>query len=76
MCLSVLTIDIQQEILLFCFIRLTSEFDSIMGLGKGAFGRVFKAKEKLLKKDYAIKIVRCKEYVKIMFSIFNMRFVV
>ncbi|XP_039995862.1 interferon-induced, double-stranded RNA-activated protein kinase isoform X2 [Xiphias gladius] len=41
--------------------RFTSEFDSIERLGKGAFGRVFKAKEKLLNKYYAIKIVRCKE---------------
>ncbi|XP_030603714.1 interferon-induced, double-stranded RNA-activated protein kinase-like isoform X2 [Archocentrus centrarchus] len=41
--------------------RFTSEFDSIERLGKGAFGRVFKAKHKLLEKYYAIKIVRCKE---------------
>uniref|UniRef100_A0A4W6CDP4 non-specific serine/threonine protein kinase n=1 Tax=Lates calcarifer TaxID=8187 RepID=A0A4W6CDP4_LATCA len=41
--------------------RFTSEFDSIERLGKGAFGRVFKAKQKLLDKYYAIKIVRCKE---------------
>ncbi|XP_071337245.1 interferon-induced, double-stranded RNA-activated protein kinase-like [Trachinotus anak] len=41
--------------------RFTSEFDSIECLGKGAFGRVFKAKQKLLDKYYAIKIVRCKE---------------
>ncbi|XP_069545907.1 interferon-induced, double-stranded RNA-activated protein kinase [Brachyistius frenatus] len=39
----------------------TSEFDSIERLGKGAFGRVFKAKQKLLEKYYAIKIVRCRE---------------
>ncbi|XP_044070943.1 interferon-induced, double-stranded RNA-activated protein kinase-like isoform X3 [Siniperca chuatsi] len=41
--------------------RFTSEFDSIVCLGKGAFGHVFKAKQKLLEKYYAIKIVRCKE---------------
>ncbi|XP_056250693.1 interferon-induced, double-stranded RNA-activated protein kinase isoform X1 [Seriola aureovittata] len=41
--------------------RFTSEFDSIERLGKGAFGRVFKAKQKLLGKFYAVKIVRCKE---------------
>nr|XP_033469730.1 serine/threonine-protein kinase par-1-like [Epinephelus lanceolatus] len=44
--------------------RFTAEFDSIVCLGKGAFGRVYKAKQKLLKKDYAIKIVRCKEIKK------------
>ena len=42
-------------------LRFTSEFDSIERLGKGAFGHVFKAKEKLLNKYCAIKIVRCKE---------------
>ncbi|KAM9345453.1 interferon-induced, double-stranded RNA-activated protein kinase [Symphorus nematophorus] len=41
--------------------RFTSEFDSIMCLGKGAFGCVFKANQKLLRKNFAIKIVRCKE---------------
>ncbi|XP_070771788.1 interferon-induced, double-stranded RNA-activated protein kinase isoform X2 [Enoplosus armatus] len=41
--------------------RFTLEFDSIVCLGKGAFGRVFKAKQKLLGKYCAIKIVRCKE---------------
>ncbi|XP_062286854.1 interferon-induced, double-stranded RNA-activated protein kinase-like [Scomber scombrus] len=41
--------------------RFTSDFDSIEPLGKGAFGCVFKAKDKLLHKCYAIKIVRCKE---------------
>ncbi len=40
--------------------RFTSEFDSIMCLGKGAFGCVFKARNTLLEKFYAIKIVRCK----------------
>uniref|UniRef100_A0A3Q3VR66 non-specific serine/threonine protein kinase n=1 Tax=Mola mola TaxID=94237 RepID=A0A3Q3VR66_MOLML len=41
--------------------RFTSEYDSIVCLGKGTFGRVFKAREILLMKDYAIKVVRCKE---------------
>ncbi|XP_042288916.1 interferon-induced, double-stranded RNA-activated protein kinase [Thunnus maccoyii] len=41
--------------------RFTAEFESIDCLGKGAFGRVFKAKQKLLGKYFAIKIVRCKE---------------
>uniref|UniRef100_A0A3Q1EXF0 non-specific serine/threonine protein kinase n=1 Tax=Acanthochromis polyacanthus TaxID=80966 RepID=A0A3Q1EXF0_9TELE len=41
--------------------RFMSEFDSIERIGKGAFGRVFKAKQKLLDKYFAIKIVRCKE---------------
>ncbi|XP_059215936.1 interferon-induced, double-stranded RNA-activated protein kinase [Centropristis striata] len=44
--------------------RFTSEFDSITCLGKGAFGCVFKAKQILLKKFYAIKIVRCKDIKK------------
>lgn len=41
--------------------RFTSEFDNIERLGEGAFGYVFKARNKLLEKHYAIKIVRCKE---------------
>ncbi|XP_039638995.1 interferon-induced, double-stranded RNA-activated protein kinase-like isoform X4 [Perca fluviatilis] len=44
--------------------RFTSDFDSIVCLGKGAFGQVFKAQQKLIKKYYAIKIVRCKEIKK------------
>ncbi|XP_074502689.1 interferon-induced, double-stranded RNA-activated protein kinase-like [Sebastes fasciatus] len=44
--------------------RFTSEFDSIVCLGRGAFGRVFKAQQKLSKKDYAVKVVRCKEIKK------------
>uniref|UniRef100_A0AAQ5YYQ0 non-specific serine/threonine protein kinase n=1 Tax=Amphiprion ocellaris TaxID=80972 RepID=A0AAQ5YYQ0_AMPOC len=41
--------------------QFTSDFDSIEQLGEGAFGRVFKAKHKLLDMYYAIKIVRYKE---------------
>ncbi|TMS04219.1 Interferon-induced, double-stranded RNA-activated protein kinase [Larimichthys crocea] len=41
--------------------RFTAEFDSIVFLGSGGFGHVFKAKQILLKKYFAIKIVRCKE---------------
>ncbi|KAM8738325.1 interferon-induced, double-stranded RNA-activated protein kinase [Acanthopagrus schlegelii] len=41
--------------------RFKSEYDSIMCLGKGAFGHVYKAKQKLLHKYFAVKIVRCKE---------------
>ncbi|XP_030603718.1 interferon-induced, double-stranded RNA-activated protein kinase isoform X2 [Archocentrus centrarchus] len=41
--------------------RFTSEFDCIERLGKGAFGRVFKANQKLLQKYYAIKIIHRKE---------------
>ncbi|XP_078129318.1 interferon-induced, double-stranded RNA-activated protein kinase-like isoform X2 [Sander vitreus] len=44
--------------------RFTSDFDFIVCLGKGAFGQVFKAEQKLIKKYYAIKIVRCKEIKK------------
>ncbi|KAG7999985.1 Interferon-induced [Nibea albiflora] len=42
-------------------IRFTSEYESIVFLGRGGFGCVFKAKQILLKRDFAIKIVRCKE---------------
>uniref|UniRef100_G3NK90 non-specific serine/threonine protein kinase n=1 Tax=Gasterosteus aculeatus aculeatus TaxID=481459 RepID=G3NK90_GASAC len=42
----------------------TSEFDSIESLGKGSFGHVFKAEDKLLRKSFAIKIVRCKDVKK------------
>ncbi|KAK0153709.1 Interferon-induced, double-stranded RNA-activated protein kinase [Merluccius polli] len=38
-----------------------NEFDNIEPLGKGGFGRVFKARQKHLQQDYAVKIVRCKE---------------
>ncbi|XP_056292073.1 interferon-induced, double-stranded RNA-activated protein kinase-like isoform X2 [Pseudoliparis swirei] len=41
--------------------RFTTEYDSMESLGKGAFGKVFRAKQKLLNKYYAVKIVRCKE---------------
>ncbi|XP_050932597.1 uncharacterized protein LOC108885817 [Lates calcarifer] len=41
--------------------NFASEFDSIKKLGRGAFGCVFKATQKLLGKDYAIKIVPYKE---------------
>ncbi|XP_032397475.1 interferon-induced, double-stranded RNA-activated protein kinase isoform X2 [Etheostoma spectabile] len=44
--------------------RFTSDFDFIVCLGKGAFGQVFKAEQKLIKKCYAIKIVRCKDIKK------------
>uniref|UniRef100_A0A8C5GB27 non-specific serine/threonine protein kinase n=1 Tax=Gouania willdenowi TaxID=441366 RepID=A0A8C5GB27_GOUWI len=43
------------------FIRFTTDYDSIERLGKGGFGRVFKAKQKLLNRYFAIKIVQCKE---------------
>ncbi|XP_058507656.1 interferon-induced, double-stranded RNA-activated protein kinase-like [Solea solea] len=41
--------------------RFKSDFDCIEQIGKGAFGRVYKAREKLLDKNYAVKIVRYKE---------------
>ncbi|XP_068424343.1 interferon-induced, double-stranded RNA-activated protein kinase [Clinocottus analis] len=44
--------------------RFTSEFDSIVSLGQGTFGRVFVARQKLLEKYFAVKIVRCKEIKK------------
>lgn len=46
--------------------RFTSEFDSIVSLGSGSFGRVYKAQQKLVTKDYAIKIVPCKEIKKVL----------
>uniref|UniRef100_A0A8C9XGP5 Protein kinase domain-containing protein n=1 Tax=Sander lucioperca TaxID=283035 RepID=A0A8C9XGP5_SANLU len=46
------------------FYRFKSEFDCEDLLGKGAFGEVHKAKHKLTKKDYAVKIVRFKEVEK------------
>ncbi|KAI3362638.1 hypothetical protein L3Q82_001715 [Scortum barcoo] len=44
--------------------RFKSEFESILRLGEGAFGRVFEANEKLTKKRCAVKIVRCKDIQK------------
>ncbi|XP_070833340.1 interferon-induced, double-stranded RNA-activated protein kinase-like [Chaetodon trifascialis] len=41
--------------------RFTSEFEPIMCLGEGAFGRVFEVKEKLTECHFAVKIVLCKE---------------
>ncbi|XP_060895373.1 interferon-induced, double-stranded RNA-activated protein kinase [Labrus mixtus] len=41
--------------------RFLSTFDFIDRLGKGGFGRVFKARQILLDKYYAVKVVRCKE---------------
>ncbi|XP_068581196.1 interferon-induced, double-stranded RNA-activated protein kinase-like isoform X2 [Cebidichthys violaceus] len=40
--------------------RFTSDFDPMECLGRGAFGRVYKARHKLLNNDYAVKIV-CRE---------------
>lgn len=41
--------------------RFTLDFDCIECLAKGAYGHVFKARDKLVKKYYAVKIVRHKE---------------
>ncbi|XP_035461025.2 interferon-induced, double-stranded RNA-activated protein kinase isoform X2 [Scophthalmus maximus] len=41
--------------------RFTSEFDSISCLGYGGFGHVYKAREKLLDKYYAVKVVHDRE---------------
>uniref|UniRef100_A0A668A7N9 non-specific serine/threonine protein kinase n=2 Tax=Myripristis murdjan TaxID=586833 RepID=A0A668A7N9_9TELE len=41
--------------------RFTSEFDSIERLGRGGFGRVYKARRKLEERFFAVKIVRFKE---------------
>ncbi|XP_061601513.1 interferon-induced, double-stranded RNA-activated protein kinase-like isoform X2 [Cololabis saira] len=43
------------------FSRFLSDYDSIERLDKGSFGRVFKARQKLEEKYYAVKVVRCKE---------------
>lgn len=41
--------------------RFTLDFDCIECLAKGGYGHVFKARDKLVKKYYAVKIVRHKE---------------
>lgn len=41
--------------------RFLEDFDSINPIGKGGFGRVFKARRKLENKYYAVKIVRSRE---------------
>ncbi|XP_031695491.1 eukaryotic translation initiation factor 2-alpha kinase 3-like [Anarrhichthys ocellatus] len=41
--------------------RFTSEFDPMECLGRGAFGRVYKARHKLLESLYAVKVVCCEE---------------
>ncbi|XP_070772108.1 interferon-induced, double-stranded RNA-activated protein kinase-like [Enoplosus armatus] len=41
--------------------RFTSDFDPMECLGSGAFGFVYKARNKVLDKYYAVKIVRCQE---------------
>lgn len=43
------------------FYRFKEEFDSIERIGKGAFGRVFKAKNCCDEKFYAVKIVKVKD---------------
>uniref|UniRef100_H3C5V6 Eukaryotic translation initiation factor 2-alpha kinase 2 n=1 Tax=Tetraodon nigroviridis TaxID=99883 RepID=H3C5V6_TETNG len=45
----------------FVFQRFTSEFDSISRLGSGGYGHVFKARNKLLGSEMAVKIVLCDE---------------
>nr|XP_043901598.1 interferon-induced, double-stranded RNA-activated protein kinase-like [Solea senegalensis] len=41
--------------------RFILEFDSISRLGKGGFGSVYKAREKLVNKYYAVKVVQFKK---------------
>uniref|UniRef100_A0A8C9XIZ5 non-specific serine/threonine protein kinase n=1 Tax=Sander lucioperca TaxID=283035 RepID=A0A8C9XIZ5_SANLU len=41
--------------------RFTSDFEPMECLGSGGFGLVYKARDKLLKKYYAVKIVCCEE---------------
>ncbi|XP_028845438.1 interferon-induced, double-stranded RNA-activated protein kinase isoform X2 [Denticeps clupeoides] len=38
--------------------RFELDFESVRQIGKGGFGRVFKARRKLEKRDYAVKVVR------------------
>ncbi|CAL9688112.1 unnamed protein product [Knipowitschia caucasica] len=40
--------------------RFSSDYDCIETIGSGAFGLVFKARQKLLEKYFAVKIIRCK----------------
>ncbi|TDH01091.1 hypothetical protein EPR50_G00176510 [Perca flavescens] len=42
-------------------LRFTSDFEPMECLGSGAYGNVFKAREKLVDKDYAVKIVKYDE---------------
>uniref|UniRef100_A0A665WJA5 Eukaryotic translation initiation factor 2-alpha kinase 2 n=1 Tax=Echeneis naucrates TaxID=173247 RepID=A0A665WJA5_ECHNA len=54
----------RRDIFIKCFAnfyRFTADFDSITPLGKGGFGAVYKAREKLLNKYYAVKIVQAKQ---------------
>uniref|UniRef100_A0AAY4EMK5 non-specific serine/threonine protein kinase n=1 Tax=Denticeps clupeoides TaxID=299321 RepID=A0AAY4EMK5_9TELE len=46
------------QLLLFSFCRFELDFESVRQIGKGGFGRVFKARRKLEKRDYAVKVVR------------------
>uniref|UniRef100_A0A3Q3G810 Protein kinase domain-containing protein n=1 Tax=Labrus bergylta TaxID=56723 RepID=A0A3Q3G810_9LABR len=41
----------------FTFYSFTADFDTIQEISSGAYGCVFKAREKLLEKDFAVKIV-------------------
>uniref|UniRef100_A0AAQ5ZLH4 non-specific serine/threonine protein kinase n=1 Tax=Amphiprion ocellaris TaxID=80972 RepID=A0AAQ5ZLH4_AMPOC len=54
---SLLVIDFLSS----CLYRFSSDFDSRKCLAKGGFGHVFAAREKLVDKYYAVKIVRYKE---------------
>ncbi|XP_054653930.1 interferon-induced, double-stranded RNA-activated protein kinase [Dunckerocampus dactyliophorus] len=41
--------------------RFKEDFDFLEDIGKGGFGKVFKAKHKLEGKNYAVKVVSCEE---------------